>query len=77
MTFQTNDNIANHELSIEELDTIAAGSLFGDIGGFFSSVGSSIVSTAEDVYHEGYLFLADKRSVVYAAGYTPMRGSRR
>ncbi len=77
MTFQTSDNFANHELSIDELDTIAAGSLWGDITGVVSSVGSAIANTAEDIYHQGYLLLADKRNVVYGAGYTPMRGSRR
>jgi hypothetical protein len=82
MTFQTNDNFANRELSIEELDMIAAGGLWGDITGVASAIGSaassvasSIAGVAEDIYHQGYLFLADKRSVVYAAG-APHRSAR-
>jgi hypothetical protein len=76
MTLSTNDNFANRELSIDELETIAAGSILGDIGGFFSSVGSSIAGVAEDIYHQGYLFLADKRSIVYGPGATPHRAAR-
>jgi bacteriocin-like protein len=35
MTFQSNDNLANRELSIEELETISGGDWLGAIVNFF------------------------------------------
>jgi hypothetical protein len=61
MTLSTNDNFANREFSIEELETIAAGGFWGDI-----------VSFIEGPYVHAALQLAGGlfggRGTVYAAG---------
>ena len=45
MTFPTNDDFSNRELSIEELETIAA-------GGWFSSIVHGIEHVASVIYHD-------------------------
>jgi hypothetical protein len=61
MTFQSNDNFANRELSIEELETIAGGSFWGTIANFFEGP----VGLAQLAYNALDL---GKPGTVYASG---------
>ncbi len=61
MTFSTNDNFENRELSIEELETIAAGSFWGTVANFFEGP----VGIAQLVYNALDL---GKPGTVYASG---------
>jgi bacteriocin-like protein len=62
MTFQSNDNLANRELSIEELETISGGDWLGAIVDFFEG---PYVAVGKEIYNDLGL---GKPGVVYASG---------
>jgi hypothetical protein len=66
MTLSTNDNFANRELSIDELETIAAGGFWGTIANFFEGP----VGLAQLVYNALDL---GKPGTVYASGAHKLR----
>ena len=51
MALPTNDELANRELSIEQLETIAAGNIFGDIGRWVKNEVTSYVHDKVTEYH--------------------------
>ena len=70
MTLSTNDGFANRELAIEELDTIAAGGLFGDILHGIEHAGDSALHLIEG---PGLRYALDV--VKYFEGHPPVYNS--
>jgi hypothetical protein len=66
MTLSTNDNFANRELSIDELETIAAGGLFGWIGHEITSAVGYVLSPAAHAVEKFGEALMGGGNVVYA-----------